>query len=125
MYRVSPFTYLVSGMLSTALSGTTVTCDTIETLKVEPPGNMTCYEYLAPFAEAAKGAIQNPNATSECAYCAMGKTDDFLESVSSSWDDAWRNFGLMWVFVAFNLVGAVGIYWLARVPKGSKMKGSS
>ncbi|KAL4929759.1 ABC-2 type transporter-domain-containing protein [Aspergillus undulatus] len=124
MYRLSPFTYLVSGMLSTAISGTEVICDTIETLQMDPPANSTCYEYLNPFVESFGGAIQNPNATSSCAYCPMARTDDFLASVSSYWADAWRNFGLMWVYIFFNVVVAIGIYWLARVPKGSKTKGS-
>ncbi|KAL4953269.1 ABC-2 type transporter-domain-containing protein [Aspergillus filifer] len=122
MYRVSPFTYLVSGMLSTAISGTNVVCDSIETLQMNPPSNLTCYEYLGPFIETAGGSIQNPNATENCAYCAMASTDDFLASVSSYWSDAWRNFGLMWVFIVFNVVAAIGVYWLARVPKGSKTK---
>ncbi|OQE05807.1 hypothetical protein PENFLA_c229G02355, partial [Penicillium flavigenum] len=43
MYRVSPFTYLVSGMLSTAVSGTDVTCSTDEILTFNPPGSQTCY----------------------------------------------------------------------------------
>jgi ABC-type multidrug transport system permease subunit len=122
MYRVSPFTYMVSGMLSTAISGTNVVCDTIETLNMDPPSGQTCYEYLNPFVESFGGAIQNPNATAECAYCAMAKTDDFLASVMSYWGEAWRNFGLIWVFIAFNIVAAIGIYWLARVPKKSWRK---
>lgn len=125
MYRVSPFTYLVSGMLSTALSGTEVICDSIETFKFDPPTGKTCYEYLNAFATASGGAIQNPNATSQCAYCSMSKTDDFLAGVSSYWSDAWRNFGFMWVYIFFNIVMAIGIYWLARVPKGSRQKGST
>ncbi|KAH8423667.1 pleiotropic drug resistance family ABC transporter [Aspergillus melleus] len=125
MYRLSPFTYLVSGMLSTAVSGTEVTCDSIETLKVNPPPNQTCSEYLGAFAAASGGRVQNPDATSQCAYCAMSGTDTFLASVSSYWSDAWRNFGLMWVYIAFNIVAAIGVYWLARVPKGSKTKGST
>ncbi|KAA8646937.1 hypothetical protein EYZ11_005672 [Aspergillus tanneri] len=125
MYRLSPFTYLVSGMLSTAVSGTEVNCDPIETLKVDPPGNQTCYEYLSAFAVNAGGRVQNPNATSACAYCTMSKTDEFLAHVHSYWGDAWRNFGLMWAYIAFNIVAAIGIYWLARVPKGSKTKGSA
>ncbi|KAE8383741.1 ABC-2 type transporter-domain-containing protein [Aspergillus bertholletiae] len=124
MYRVSPFTYLVSGMLSTAISGADVTCDTIEMLHVDPPANQTCYQYLYPYANATGGYLGNPNATSNCAYCAMAKTDTFLASINSYWGDAWRNFGLMWVYIAFNIVAAIGVYWLARVPKGNKTKGS-
>lgn len=123
MYRVSPFTYLVSGMLSTAVSGAEVQCDSIETLTINPPMNQTCSEYLGAFAAASGGRVQNPNATSECAYCAMSTTDIFLASINSYWSDAWRNFGLMWVYIFFNIVVAIGVYWLARVPKGSKTKG--
>ena len=112
-------------MLSTALAGTNVVCDSLETLKIDPPANQTCGEYLNAFAEFAKGQVQNPDALSQCEYCAMAKTDDFLASVNSFAGDAWRNFGLMWVYIAFNIVGACLIYWLARVPKGSRQKKSS
>ncbi|KAF3390297.1 Multidrug resistance protein CDR1 [Penicillium rolfsii] len=117
MYRVSPFTYLVSGMLSTALSGTTVECSSIETLIFDPPANQTCQDYLGPYANATGGYIENPAATSACSYCTIRSTDTFLASVYSYWSDAWRNFGLMWAYLAFNIVVALGIYWLARVPK--------
>ncbi|KAF9895076.1 hypothetical protein FE257_004705 [Aspergillus nanangensis] len=125
MYRLSPFTYMVSGMLSTAVSGATVVCDSVETLKLDPPANMTCGVYLTPYADAARGTLLNPEATTQCEYCAMKYTNDFLATVSSYWGDAWRNFGLIWVYIAFNIVAATGIYWLARVPKGNKTKGSA
>ncbi|KAG9723024.1 hypothetical protein KCU73_g13820, partial [Aureobasidium melanogenum] len=32
----------------------------------------------------------------------------------------WRNFGILWVYIIFNAVAAVGIYWLVRVPKKAK-----
>ncbi|CAG8274635.1 unnamed protein product [Penicillium salamii] len=125
MYRLSPFTYLVSGMLSTAVSGAKVTCSSIETLVVDPPSNQTCYDYLNAFSTGSGGYIENPNATSACSYCPMRSTDAFLDQVFSYWSDAWRNFGLMWVYLFFNIVVALGIYWLARVPKGNKTKGSA
>ncbi|OQD77479.1 hypothetical protein PENDEC_c002G04133 [Penicillium decumbens] len=125
MYRVSPFTYLVSGMLSTAVSGTDVTCSTDEILTFNPPGSQTCYEYLNAYAERTGGYIQNPNATSSCSYCSMSSTDTFLAQVDSYYSDAWRNFGIMWAYLVFNIVAALGIYWWARVPKGSKTKGSA
>lgn len=125
MYRLSPFTYMVSGMLSTAVSGTSVECDSIETLKMDPPSGMTCGQYLEPFANATGGSVLNGDALSRCEYCTMSRTDDFLAQVSSHWGDAWRNFGLVWVYIAFNIAAAILIYWLARVPKGNKTKGSS
>ncbi|KAL4798982.1 ABC-2 type transporter-domain-containing protein [Aspergillus venezuelensis] len=125
MYRVSPFTYLVSAMLSTGVSGTDAYCEQVEFLTIPSPANSTCREYMQPYIDAAGGYLQNPDATSDCTFCQISKTDTFLLSVSSSYDDAWRNFGLMWVYIVFNIAAAVFIYWLARVPKGSKTKGSA
>ncbi|KAI9038998.1 uncharacterized protein KD926_010100 [Aspergillus affinis] len=125
MYRLSPFTYLVSGMLSTAVSGTDVTCAANEYLIFDPPSSQTCYGYLSEYAIRTGGNIINPNATSSCSYCSMSKTDTFLASVDSYWSDAWRNFGIMWAYLVFNIVVALGVYWWARVPKGTKTKGSA
>ncbi|KAL2852094.1 ABC-2 type transporter-domain-containing protein [Aspergillus pseudoustus] len=125
MYRTSPFTYLVSAMLSTGVSGTTATCEQVEYLHLVPPDNTTCYNYMEPFMDVMGGYLQNPNATSDCTFCQISSTDAFLSVVHSNFEDAWRNFGLMWVYIAFNIGAAVFIYWIARVPKGSKNKGPS
>ncbi|KAL2866024.1 pleiotropic drug resistance family ABC transporter [Aspergillus lucknowensis] len=126
MYRVSPFTYLVSAMLSTGLSGTTVKCEAVEYLKFVPPDNQTCEDYMHAFINSTgSGYLQDPSATSECSFCTMDKTDTFLLSVGSTFSEAWRNFGLMWVYIVFNIAGAVFIYWLARVPKGKKASGTA
>ncbi|KAL4934904.1 hypothetical protein BDV06DRAFT_144677 [Aspergillus oleicola] len=125
MYRVSPFTYLVSAMLSTGVSGTDAYCEQVEFLTLVPPENSTCYQYMEPYMSLMGGYLQNPNATSDCTFCQISSTDTFLLQVSSNFNDAWRNFGLMWVYIVFNIFAAVFIYWLARVPKGSKTKGSN
>ncbi len=126
MYRVSPFTYLVSAMLSTGLSGTDVECEAVEYLRFNPPDNRTCGSYMQGYIDMMRsGYLQNPEATSQCAFCNMDKTDNFLMQIGSNFDDAWRNFGLMWVYIFFNIAGAVFIYWLARVPKGKKLPGKS
>lgn len=125
MYRVSPFTYLVSAMLSTGVSGNTALCESIEFLTFDPPGNKTCETYMSKFVEMAGGYLENPDSTSQCNFCSISSTDSFLSSIHSHYEDAWRNFGLMWVYIAFNIFGAVFIYWLARVPKGKQTSGSS
>ncbi|KAJ5753192.1 ABC multidrug transporter C [Penicillium odoratum] len=122
MYRVSPFTYLVSAMLSTGVSGTDVVCGAIEYLTINPPSGDTCYQYMEPYINLNGGYLKNPNATSDCSFCTMDSTDTFLASVGSYYKDAWRNFGFMWVYIVFNIFMAVFIYWLARVPKGSRNK---
>ncbi|KAJ5131211.1 CDR ABC transporter [Penicillium bovifimosum] len=130
MYRVSPFTYLVSAMLSVGTSGAKVVCEDIELLHFKPADNMTCNEYMKDYifgtstSPARGGYLIDGSSTTECSFCTIDSTDTFLAGVSSYYKDAWRNFGLMWVFIAFNIAAAVFIYWLARVPKGTRSKKS-
>ncbi|GES59343.1 pleiotropic drug resistance protein PDR [Aspergillus terreus] len=122
MYRVSPFTYLVSGMLSTGVSGADAICENYEFLRFPPPANQTCGDYMSNYIAAKGGYLQDPGSTTDCNFCSISNTDTFLAAVHSDFKDAWRNFGLMWVYIVFNVFAAVGIYWLARVPKGSRTK---
>ncbi|KGO62913.1 CDR ABC transporter [Penicillium expansum] len=126
MYRVSPFTYLVSAMLSTGVSGADAVCEAVEYLKFSPPANQTCGDYMGPYIKmAGTGYLQDPTSTAECAFCSVSKTNSFLIRISSDFADAWRNFGLMWVYILANIAGALFIYWLARVPKGKRTKASA
>lgn len=120
MYRVSPFTYLVSGMLSNGLANTAVVCAAKELLHFDPPSNTTCFAYMESYISYAGGYIVNKEATSDCQYCSVAETNVFLKSVNADYADRWRNFGLMFVFILFNIFGAIGMYWLVRVPKKAK-----
>ena len=123
MYRVSPFTYLVSGMLSTAVANTDIVCASIEYLHFNPPTGQTCQAYMAPYIGFAGGYLQNPSATENCSFCAESSTNTFLAQVNSYYADRWRNFGIMWGFIIFNVFMALLFYWLLRVPRnGGKME---
>ncbi|KAJ5082688.1 ABC multidrug transporter C [Penicillium argentinense] len=122
MYRLSPFTYLVSAMLSTGVSGTKAECSAVEYLSIQPPSGQTCFQYMERYMSQYGGYLQNEEATSNCSFCSISSTDAYLAQVGSYYKDAWRNFGFMWVYIIFNIAAAVGIYWLARVPKGSRSK---
>ncbi|RSL89934.1 ZEB2-regulated ABC transporter 1 [Fusarium floridanum] len=122
MYRVSPFTYLVSAILSTAVANTNAECAPNEYIQFPPPSGKTCEEYMDPYMSKAGGYLTDPNNTSECTYCTIGDTNLFLASVQSDYGDRWRNFGLMWVYIIFNIFGALALYWLVRVPKNKKGK---
>jgi ATP-binding cassette subfamily G (WHITE) protein 2 (PDR) len=121
MYRVSPFTYLVSGMLSVGLANTAVRCAPNEYLKFEPLSG-TCGEYIEAYKSTLGGYMEDEFATSNCRFCPVSDTNVFLVQVSSKFEDAWRNFGLMWVYIVFNIVAALFLYWLVRVPKVKKEK---
>jgi ATP-binding cassette subfamily G (WHITE) protein 2 (PDR) len=122
MYRLSPFAYLVDGMLSTAIANTDVECADNEILTIQPFSNETCGEYLREYMALAKGRLENPEATSDCHYCPLATTNDYLASVNSDYSHRWRNFGILWAYVLFNIVAALALYWLVRMPKKAKGK---
>jgi ATP-binding cassette, subfamily G (WHITE), member 2, PDR len=117
MYRLSPFTYMISGMLSTAVANTHVVCADNELLRFRPPQGSTCADYLAPYMEQAGGYLVDGNSTVACQFCSVDDTNLFLKGVRSDYEDRWRNFGILWVYVFFNIGGALVVYWLVRVPK--------
>ena len=124
MYRLSPFTYLVSGIMSTGLANTAVQCDPVEFLRFAPRAGSTCQEYLNNYSAAAGGYLKPGYElnTTICEFCPLDDTNDFLKQINSSYADRWRNFGLLWPYIIFNIAGAVFFYWLARVPKVPKQK---
>ena len=117
MYHVSPFTYLVGAVLSVGLADAHVRCSEIELLHFDPVPGTSCEAYMSTFMETSMGYLTNPDATEDCTYCALDTADGFLRSFGIRYEDRWRNFGIIWVFVAFNIAGAFFFYWLVRVPK--------
>jgi pleiotropic drug resistance (PDR) family protein len=117
MYRVSPFTYLIDGMLSTAVMNTAVVCADNELLHFDPPSSQTCGEYMSTYINTAGGYLQDANASTDCSFCQISETNTFLASVSSHPQHVWRNWGILWAYIAFNIFGAIFFYWLGRVPK--------
>ncbi|KAI9043612.1 putative ABC multidrug transporter [Aspergillus affinis] len=119
MYRVSPFTYWIGGMAATQLHGRQVVCSTEELTIFDPPSGQTCQQYLGGMLEAAGGQLMNPDATKDCNYCSLSVADEYMASVGIYWTDRWRNFGLLWVFVVFNIFMATVLYYLFRIRRWS------
>lgn len=119
MYRVSPFTYLVEGMLGVAIANTNVVCADNELLSFNPPSGQTCGQYMSNYIAAAGGYLINEDATIGCSFCSVSKTNVFLAQFDIYYSHKWRDFGLLWIFVIFNAAAAVAIYYVARVPKNT------
>lgn len=117
MYRVSPFTYWIAGIAATEGAGRQINCSATETSVFNPPPGQTCGEYLAPYLSQAPGTLQNPGATANCQYCQLSNTDQFLAASNIYYSERWRNFGLVWAYVLFNIFVAVITYYLVRVRK--------
>lgn len=117
MYRVSPFTYWIGGMAGTQLHNRQVICSTSELSIFSPPSGQTCGQYLQDYLTAAGGQLLNSDATSDCEYCSVNVADQYLAGSGIVYSQRWRNFGIMWAFIAFNVFVAVVMYYLVRVKK--------
>lgn len=115
MWRVSPFTYYVSGLASASLHGREVVCSSSEMSIFDPPPGQTCGAYLAAFLEKAPGTLYNYNATSGCEYCALSSADQYLAARRIEWDERWRNYGIFWCYMIFNVFGTATLYYVFRV----------
>jgi ATP-binding cassette subfamily G (WHITE) protein 2 (PDR) len=124
MYRVNPLTYIVEGFLGTSLANAPMRCSSEEIVKFRVPSGSTCGEYLVQYITTVGGSVLNPTATNntECQYCPVTDTNSFLKGLNVDFGDRGRDFGLIWVFCVFNVVAAIALYWLARVPKNKKTK---
>jgi ATP-binding cassette, subfamily G (WHITE), member 2, SNQ2 len=74
----------------------------------------TCQSFAGTFAEFS-GKLLNPDATSACEYCRYSVGDQYLQTVNMSFDDRWRNFGFMCVYVMFNAALCFTFFYLTKV----------
>lgn len=126
MYRASPLTYVMNGLVIAGVAGTRVSCSAGEMLRVALPSNgemmtTTCGEYLGAYARSANGDVVNPGDFGRCLYCPIRDTDALLEGIGMDTRGGWRLIGFVSVYVAFNIVGTFGLYWAIRV-RGKKSR---
>lgn len=86
---------------------------------MQPRAGETCGTYLQSYATAAGGSIYNPEATADCQYCSASNADQFLSSVNIRYSTRWRDYGIVFAFIVFNIFMAVLFYYLIRVRKSS------
>ncbi|KAJ5717004.1 hypothetical protein N7488_002650 [Penicillium malachiteum] len=115
MYRASPLTYLIAGVTATGLHGRAIRCATAELSVFNPPSGMSCGEYLNPYLTVSGGELYNPTATSSCEYCQLSNADQYLAASNIYYSERWRNYGLGWVYIGFNICGTVLMYYMFRV----------
>lgn len=120
MYRVSPFTYMIGGWAGTGLSGRAVHCARNELAMFNPPSGQTCHTYLARYLEAgAPGQLYNPSATSSCEYCPLSNANQFLAGSDIYPSQRWRNWGIGFAFIFFNIFATISLYYVFRVRRFS------
>ncbi|KAI9475344.1 putative ABC transporter G family member 11 [Coemansia mojavensis] len=103
LYWLSPYMYFIEGLITNDLHGSKVQCHPEELYTFEPPSNMTCNEYAGQWVQSATGYINNPDDSSACKFCPYSVGDEFYRTLSWSFSHRWRNFGILFGFIAFNI----------------------
>ncbi|KAF2789463.1 putative multidrug resistance ABC transporter [Melanomma pulvis-pyrius CBS 109.77] len=114
VYRASPLTYFVDGMVVAGLANTEIRCSDVEMLHINPPAGTKCGDYLTVWTNMVGGYLKDPTALHDCEYCPISGTNILLKSTGINVGDRWHNFAYLMVYVAFNVVATFAIYWLAR-----------
>lgn len=117
MYRATPITYFLDAMVSTGVAGVNITCAANEILEISPRSGQTCGAYLYAYMESVGGTLMNPEALSSCELCPIADTNSLLAVIGIFYGNRWMNLGITLAFSIINVFGALGLYWLLRVPK--------
>ncbi|CAE6532853.1 unnamed protein product [Rhizoctonia solani] len=122
MYRLSPLTYLIEGLLVNGIGNMDLTCSATEIQTIIPPSGQTCSAYMNQYISSAGGYLVNPDASSDCQFCPQNTTDTYLASLNMSYSHRWRNVGIMLAFTLFNIFLVYVCTWLFRIRSFSRRK---
>lgn len=119
MYWLDPYHYLIEGLVVNALGKLDVVCNDSDWLKVTPPPGQTCGQYFNDFFNnGGLGYLKDNNATDICNYCQYTKGDDFYETnIGWSFDNRWRDFGILCAYWVFNIFAFTVFVYLFRKAK--------
>lgn len=120
MYRATPVTYFVNAIVSTGLAGVPIECSARETFSFDPPPGQSCAFYLRDYIMQSGGILLNPAATRHCNFCPVSSTDAVIARFGIFYHDRWRDFGITLAYSTFNVLSALALYWLFRVPKAAR-----
>ncbi|KAG2131012.1 ABC-2 type transporter-domain-containing protein [Suillus clintonianus] len=120
MYRVTPFTYFVEGLLGQAIGRQLINCASTELVTINTPTGLNCTAYMDPYISFAGGYMTNPNATTQCLYCPYRTTDEFMfSSFNVEYSHHWRNAGIVLGVVVFNVFATFWFTYVFRIRTGS------
>ncbi|KAF9242291.1 ABC-2 type transporter-domain-containing protein [Melanogaster broomeanus] len=123
MYRVSPYTYLIEGLLGEGIGHQYVSCASIELVTLQPPSGQTCGTYMGPYMSYAGGYLTNPAATTSCEFCPFRTTDQYmLLSFNITYGRHWWDMGIMLGVTVFNVLAIFALTYLFRIRAGSPLE---
>jgi len=126
MFYLSPFTWIMEGMLGDAIGGVAVHCELDEMQQINPPEGQDCSwinRFAAPRDRPELGGrngywVSGPQG--ECMYCLYRYGDDYLDTVKMHADHRYADLGIVVAYIAFNTALLFGLFWLFRIYKLGK-----
>jgi len=111
MYWLTPFHYLLEGLLGAAVHDVPVVCSDSQFAYFAAPAGQTCQSYTAAFIAQAGGYVQT-QADGICAFCRYANGDEFAAGFNIFYEYHWRDFGIFCAFIAFNFAFIFFSSWL-------------
>jgi ABC-type multidrug transport system permease subunit len=118
MYRATPLTYYIAGIMSTGLSGLDIKCESHDIVYLPriPTGD-TCASYLSLYISRAGGTLLNPGASSDCQICPYSDAKALLAEYGMYFSRRWRDFGISVAYNGINVALIFLLYWATRARK--------
>ncbi|KAK2926203.1 AAA ATPase domain [Fusarium oxysporum f. sp. vasinfectum] len=125
LYYLSPFTYLLGGMVTAVTSSVGVSCSSADLTVFTAPANETCSSYVSKWALSASAQLLNPDASGDdyCQVCRWTTGTQFLDQFNlgdGQLGGQWGSWGIFVVFTFSNLALVYFFTWATKV-KGWKL----
>ena len=75
---LTPFHYLLEGMMSTVVHDQPVVCTPQEFATFYPPSGQTCQEWAGRYVQQIGGYLADPQNTTLCQYCQYANGDQYV-----------------------------------------------
>ncbi|KAK3113728.1 ATP-binding cassette transporter snq2 [Teratosphaeriaceae sp. CCFEE 6253] len=111
MYWLTPFKYLLEGLLSLITHGQPLQCDESELARFPAPPGQTCQSYAGPYVVQAGGYVTTLG-DGLCGFCQFANGDEFAASFNVYYRYVNRDYAIFWGFCAFNFAAVFFFSWL-------------
>ncbi|POR36723.1 Uncharacterized protein TPAR_03074 [Tolypocladium paradoxum] len=124
LYYLSPFTYLLGGMVEAVTASVPVSCSAPDLTTFTAPPNQTCSDYVAKWALASSAQLLNPDASgpSQCQLCRWTTGDQFLSQFNLGDGQLGGRWGCWGIFVLFTLGNLALVYFFTWATKVKRWK---
>jgi ATP-binding cassette, subfamily G (WHITE), member 2, SNQ2 len=76
----------------------------VEIVRINPPVGKSCGKYMAAYISTAGGYLTNPDALTDCEFCGIQTSDQFLAvTFNIFYDNRWWDVGIIVGFIGLNV----------------------